>query len=437
MLRIGTMIGRLVLPLLAGCLAAASPAAETGEGARFTIAVIPDTQNYLDFKAQRAEGFPFDANEMFLDQMAYVARNLRANGGTIDFVTSVGDVWQHLPGDKPDPEHVALGMASVPSPALERAASPVFREKILSVEIPAAVAGYRMIAGKVPFALVPGNHDYDAMWTDARYPPSAAATTGAGRPSGLGILHLGGLELWRQAFGSETPLFRDKPWYVSSFRHGADSAVVFTAAGRRFLHLGFEMQPDDAVLDWARRVLARYPGVPTIVTIHQYLKPDGTRGADSMIRLSVAQPSHNDPEALWSKFIAANDQIFLVLNGHEEGAARRVDLNRAGHEVHQLLSDYQGRRQSFRDVAPGDPRTDRFPGIGDGWLRLMDFDLTPGRERVHVRTYSTHYKAEARDLPAYANWYKAGEHSDMTDAEFLDQDDFTIELKDFARRFPG
>lgn len=429
----------------AAIIAAASmtmlPAAQAGpakpvDQAHFTIAVIPDTQNYIDFRAQRAEGFPFDAKEIFFDQMAYVARNLRSNGGQIDFVAAVGDVWQHSPGNVPDPDHAALGMKSVPSPVLEQAASPKFRDKILSVELPAAIAGYQQIAGKVPFALVPGNHDYDAVWTDARYPPDPAAKIGSGRPSGLGILHLGGLELWRGSFGSETPFFRNKSWYVSSFRHGADSAVVFMAAGRRFLHLGLEMQPDDAALAWAQSVLARYPGMPTIVTTHQYLKPDGTRGADPMLRLSVAQPAHNDPEALWTKFIAANDQIFLTLNGHEEGAARRIDLNRAGHEVPQLLSDYQGRRQSFRDVAPGDPRTDRFPGIGDGWLRLMDFDLTPGRERIRVRTYSTYYKAEARNLPGYALWYKAAEHPEMTDAAFLDQDDFTINLKDFDRRFP-
>lgn len=426
----------LVAASLATILSPAAGRAAGAGDARFTVAVIPDTQNYLDFRAQRAEGFPFDAKEIFFDQMAWVSRHLRTNGGTIDFVTSVGDVWQHSPGDVPDPEHAALGLKSVPSPVLEQAASPRFRDKILSVELPAAIAGYEMIAGKIPFALVPGNHDYDAVWTDSRYPPESAAKIGSGRPSGLGILHLGGFALWRQSFGSETPFFRNRPWYVSSFRHGADSAVIFVGAGRRFLHLGLEMQPDDAALDWARGVLARYPGVPTIVTIHQYLRPDGTRGADPMIRLSVAQPSHNDPEALWTKFIAANDQIFLVLNGHEEGAARRTDLNRAGHEVHQLLSDYQGRRQSFRDAVPGDPRTDRFPGIGDGWLRLLDFDLTPGAEAIHVRTYSTHYKAEARDLPGYARWYKATEHPDMTDAEFLDQDDFTIALQDFGTRFP-
>ncbi len=433
------IIQRIILAAIAlGGLAGTAPsrAKAPSEPATFTIAVIPDTQNYVDFHNQRAAGFPFDAKDMFLGQMAYVARNLRSAGGTIAFVTAVGDVWQHSPGDVPDPASAARGLRSVPSPILAKAASPRYREPIADIELPAAIAGYRMIAGKVPFALVPGNHDYDAVWTDARFPPDPSAQIGPGRPSGLGILMLGGLDLWRQSFGNRTPFFRNQPWYVASFHDGADSAVVFTAAGRHFLHIGLEMQPDDTVLDWARGVIARFHGMPTIVTTHQYLKPDGTRGPDPMLQLSVAAPWHNDPEKLWTRFIARNDQIFLVLNGHEEGAARRIDVNRYGHKVYQLLSDYQERRQSFRDVAPGDPRDARFPGVGDGWMRLMDFDLTPGRETVHVRTYSTHYNAEAHDLPHYASWYKSVEHPGMSDEQFLDQDDFTLALDDFTARFP-
>ena len=33
----------------------------------FTIAVLPDTQNYLDYTHQKAEGFPFEASELFLE----------------------------------------------------------------------------------------------------------------------------------------------------------------------------------------------------------------------------------------------------------------------------------------------------------------------------------------------------------------------------------
>ncbi len=75
---------RIVVAALLSCLAVAARA--QSPDAHFTVAVIPDTQNYLDFHNQRAEGFPFDAREIFIDQMAYVERHLRANGGAIAFV---------------------------------------------------------------------------------------------------------------------------------------------------------------------------------------------------------------------------------------------------------------------------------------------------------------------------------------------------------------
>jgi len=60
-----TLWKRLTCALLAGGIALASGAAlaQPAPG-RFTIAVIPDTQNYADFTHQRAAGFPFDARYM-------------------------------------------------------------------------------------------------------------------------------------------------------------------------------------------------------------------------------------------------------------------------------------------------------------------------------------------------------------------------------------
>ena len=61
----------------------------------FVLAVIPDTQNYVDFRHQRATDFKFDAADLFIEQMRFVAANAVGNGGDIAFVASVGDVWQH------------------------------------------------------------------------------------------------------------------------------------------------------------------------------------------------------------------------------------------------------------------------------------------------------------------------------------------------------
>lgn len=37
-------------------------------------------------------------------------------------------------------------------------------------------------------------------------------------PQDIGILHIGGLDNFRSAFGEDPNFYRDKNWYVSSFR---------------------------------------------------------------------------------------------------------------------------------------------------------------------------------------------------------------------------
>ena len=60
---------------------------------RFTIVVIPDTQNVVDFTRQKAEGFAIDSSEIFIEQMEYIAGRAVSDGGNVVFVASVGDVW--------------------------------------------------------------------------------------------------------------------------------------------------------------------------------------------------------------------------------------------------------------------------------------------------------------------------------------------------------
>jgi hypothetical protein len=47
------------------------------------VAVICDTQNYVDHNNQREAGFPLNAREMLWDMMSHIARNARSNGGDI------------------------------------------------------------------------------------------------------------------------------------------------------------------------------------------------------------------------------------------------------------------------------------------------------------------------------------------------------------------
>lgn len=403
------------LVLLAFCSVSFSAGpGPTPASAPFTIAVVSDTQNYLDFRRQRATGYPFDAREMFRDQMAFLARNLRSAGGDIAFVSAVGDIRQ-TPSGAMDPAHVAEGLKANPDHSIGR----VVDARAAREEFEIARQGYDLLKDKVPFSVVPGNHDYDAAWADPRF------------TSGKGQIHFGGLSDFTAVFGARSTLFRGQSWYVDHFNGGADSAQIFEAGGYRFLHIGLEMAPYDDVLEWASRVIGKHPGLPTIITTHDYLSRNAERKPLDFVDLSQVQQAHNTPEQVWSKLISRHRQIFLVLCGHQTSQARRVDAGEQGGLVWQLLSDYQERAQTVRNVAPNG----RQKGTGDGWLRLMTFDLANAHPSVRVRTYSTYFHAYASDLPLYAQWYKADEQPQMTDAEFLAQDEFTIELTDFHARF--
>lgn len=414
--------GKLVIATTALALGLSSAALARDD--RFTIAVIPDTQNYVDYTHQRAEGFPFDASAMFLRQMRYIAANVESAGGEIAFVTAVGDVWQHQTL-RIDPGHAARGFARISHPTIDKYFAPT--PQALSIELPTAKAGYGLLAGKVPFSVVPGNHDYDAMWPNR----SAGETAGQSAPASLN-LHVGGLGNFNSVFGAQSDFFRGKDWYVASHDGGADSAQIFVAGGYRFLHIGLQFDPPDASLAWAESVIGTYPGLPTIVTTHDYMNKDGQRRPEAAIDAHAVDPRDNSPEMVWEKFIRRHDQIFLVLCGHQLGQGLRVDDNADGHQVYQILADYQGRAQTAKDAGL---ETSRMLGIGDGWLRLMEFDMSAPTPLLRVRTYSTHYDAFSIDTPRYAAWYKAEEKPALDDEAFHRQDDFVLELTDFRDRF--
>ena len=249
-------------------------------------------------------------------------------------------------------------------------------------------------------------------------------------------MHVGGLSNFRSAFGSDTDFFRDKDWYLSGFEGGGSSAQVFSAGGYRFLHLAFEMQAGDDVVAWAEGVIDEYAGLPTIISTHDYLNVRAERLPTSGMDLALVDPEgNNSAEELWQDFISETDQIFMILSGHQVGQAMRVDRNDQGHEVYQMLADFQARRQAALDAGQPLGPGGTVPPSGDGWFREMVFHTRSENPRVDVKTYSSHYDSYSTELDAYAEWYKSREQPEMTDEEFFAADDFMIELSDFRSRF--
>lgn len=433
--RSGLVLALALLPLV-GC---AHLEARPNDAEPFAIAVIPDTQNYVDYSHQKANGFPIDASEIFLAQMRDVAKRAVPNGGNVVFVASVGDVWQHQ-SKAMDPDHRERGFESTFNPIFAKELQA--GEEVRAIEIPKAIEGYEVIAAAgLPFGVAPGNHDYDAMWSVAEFPPDMQKLKNDPTrirmvPEDLGLLHIGGLDNFRSAFGADSRFFEGKPWYVAHHRGGANSAQIFDAGGYTFVHIAIQMQPPDDVLQWARGVMAQHPGKPTILTMHDYLSPSGERRPNPIIDLERIDPDHhNSAEELWRKLIAPSDQIFLVLCGHQHGQAKRVDENAAGHEVYQVLADYQDRGQVAIEAGAPPGHFGRPVGIGDGWYRLMTFDLSADVPKIEVTTYSSHYETTSSDLDTYAAWYKRAERPTETDAEFHASDEFVIRMPDFRDRF--
>ena len=427
-----TRLSSTVYIVFAGLLLFFTCVAKTSASASsFILAVIPDTQNYIDFRHQKSEGFNFDGSAIFIDQMEYLASQSVNVGGDVAFVAAVGDVWQHQTKTI-DAFHMSRGIDIEPDPILARNAKRV--DEVLSFELPKAVEGYRIISeAGIPFGVAPGNHDYDAAWSVLGFPPNRSKKFSELKRSvkDMGILHIGGLDNFRSVFGESSFFFKNKPWYVASYRGGANSAQIFDGAGYQFLHIALEMQPDDSVLDWAESVMNSYPALPTILTTHDFLNLDGERRPNPLVDLVRVDPdNHNSAEQVWEKLIMQNDQIFLVLCGHHHGQGFRVDKNKFGNPVYQILSNYQSRGRMALQFGNSKPK-----GIGDGWLRLMKFDLGTDNPKISIKTFSTFYNKYSSDIDTYASWYKNQEHPEMTDAQFYAADDFEISLAGFKQRF--
>lgn len=432
------ILGAIAIVVVVGVGCAKGPKSATeGSGGTFTIAMVPDTQNYVDYTHQKKEGFAIDAAELYLQQMEWIAVNAKSHGGEIAFLASVGDTWQH-PSESIDAEHEAMGIGRIDNPFFAGHFDPT--DQVVAVEVPKAVEGYEKIAGAgIPFGVPPGNHDYDAMYNVDTHPPNLTKPPSelTMTAEDIGLLHVGGLGSFLSAFGSDSSFFADKPWYVSAFEGGTSSAQVFEAGGYRFLHLALEMQAGDDVLEWARGVMAKYAGLPTIVSTHDYLSPRGTRVSGGMLDFTlVDEQNHNTPQQIFEKLIWSSEQIFLVLCGHYHGQAFIEEANAKGSAVYTMLADYQDRGQVGLDA--GQPRGGLAGGpvgIGDGWLRLLNFDTASDPPTISVSTYSTYYHQTSNEMLEYVVRYRDHEQPDMTDEQFRAAEEFEVVLEDFRERF--
>ncbi|GAB3945796.1 LamG-like jellyroll fold domain-containing protein [Corynebacterium tapiri] len=170
---------------------------------------------------------------------------------------------------------------------------------------------------------------------------------------------------------------------------------IFEAEGQKFLVLALGWRAPQEALDWAQSVIDKHPDLPVILTSHEILNIDG----DGEVFLSEDYGQH-----LWDDFISHNDQIFLTIGGHHHGAGHLVMQNDYGHDVINVLQDYQMAYQG-----------------GNGLLGLIQFDLTNGKV----------------DMTALSPWVsrKPQETLNQFDHVLLEgADSWSVDM-DFAHRF--
>lgn len=212
-----------------------------------------------------------------------------------------------------------------------------------------------LLHGKVPWALVPGNHDYgpsgDASTRETLLNEYFDFKAAAGQPTFGGAMEEGKLD---------------------------NTFHLFDAGGRSWIVVCLEWGPRDSVVVWANSVMDRHPDRTGILVTHAYMNNNDRRYDHT----DKAHPQHynpheyrtpgpmNDGEQLWQKLVRGHN-FAITLNGHVlgDGTGYLASVNDRGRTVHQILANYQ-----MRELG------------GEGYLRLMEFH--PDGKTVQVKTYS-------------------------------------------------
>jgi hypothetical protein len=187
------------------------------------------------------------------------------------------------------------------------------------------------------------------------------------------------------------------PWITGTMVPGQieNNFALLDIGPQKWLVIGLEFGPRDAVVTWADGILKSYPNLPAIIVTHAYLYRDGHRYDINVSGLPADnKPTYqnfipqaytytssqgiNDGEMLYQKLVLPNRNVRMVFSGHDTGWARLTSIRPDGSRVHQMLSDYQW--WSPDGVTPYN--------FGFGWLRILQLDYA--KKTINVQTYSTY-----------------------------------------------
>lgn len=209
----------------------------------------------------------------------------------------------------------------------------------------------------VPNGIVSGNHD-------------------VGNHTGeLGVYNSGDYENYWKYFGESR--YAHTEWFGESLDNNVSHYDLVTIGGKDFifLYLGMGREASEETVEWANAVLTKYKDRNAILNVHEYLTYNGNNYID------VHGNGENVGTDVYNKIVVPNNNIVMVLCGHEPGAFTRVTtVEGTDRKVVEMLANYQ-----VVDVSRSQQSTDNnYRSNGDGFVRLMTID----GDKLNFTTYS-------------------------------------------------
>ena len=184
--------------------------------------------------------------------------------------------------------------------------------------------------------------------------------------------------------------YKDFDWYGGSLNNNMHhyDLVSIGAHDFVFLYLGCYKEAEEDTIAWANAVCQKYPNRNVVICTHEYLLPSGEYSGDRA-------------EVIWDKIIVPNNNVVMVLCGHNDGVCNQLhQVGDSDRYVLEILADYQ-----FCELGVGPQHVlNGYNCDGEGFVRLMTFNEAG---QVITSTYSPvaeEYGANPNNFfPSYAD----------------------------------
>ena len=187
-----------------------------------------------------------------------------------------------------------------------------------------------ILDGKVPYAFVPGNHDYDTKSSEKRD---------------------------TSVFNQYFPYAKYKEFsdFGGAYEEGSmdNTYWFFDASEEKYMVVALEFGPRDSVLEWAGEITAANPDRHVIVITHGSLYNDGELMDETSENtptnylnggyLDVAGDPANHGEGIWEKYASKYANIDMVISGHiyTDNIVTRYEVGDHGNKVCHMLVNAQ------------------------------------------------------------------------------------------------